>query len=150
MRIIAVTNAKGGSGKTTTTVNVAAALGEMGRRVLVVDLDPQRNASTWLGAGRGAGPTLADALAGEAVTGAELALESSAEGVAIIPAAEDLATVERRIRVSGGGGADPVPARDPARARRARPRGGARAARARQDGDGRDPRALVRPDAGRA
>ena len=104
MRIIAVTNAKGGSGKTTTAVNVAAALGELGRRVLVVDLDPQRNASTWLGAGRSATPTLADALAGEPVTGAQLVLESTAPGVSIIPADEDLATVERRIRVSGSGG----------------------------------------------
>src|SRR5829696_4278154 len=49
MRTMSVVNQKGGSGKTTTAVNLAAALGEKRRRVLLLDLDPQHSATDWLG-----------------------------------------------------------------------------------------------------
>ncbi len=94
-RIVVVANQKGGVGKTTTTVNVAAALAQLGQRVLVIDLDPQGNASTALGVDHQRGvPSTYDAL----VDGDEL------EGLAspvpdlplldVVPATIDLAGAE--------------------------------------------------------
>ena len=93
VQIFAVINQKGGSGKTTTAVNLAAALGELDKRVLVVDLDPQASASSWLGVKDG-GRGLLDAFTDE-VSLTSLVREASAPGVDIIPSSAWLANAEK-------------------------------------------------------
>jgi chromosome partitioning protein len=94
MRTIAVTNHKGGSAKTTTAVNLAAALGEGGRRVLVVDMDPQGSATSWLGV---SDPevTVVDAIRGRDRL-AHLVYETTAPGVQLVPASPALAASNPR------------------------------------------------------
>lgn len=93
-RVVAIANQKGGVGKTTTAVNLGAALAAGGRRVTVVDLDPQGNASTGLGIGAEArGTTSYDLLAGEA-TMAEAERETGIPNLFLIPATADLTSAE--------------------------------------------------------
>jgi len=96
MRTIAAINQKGGAGKTTTAVNLAACLGEKRRRVLVIDLDPQANASMWLGV-RDGGRALLEFFTGETELADEI-LESASEGVSIIPSALSLSGVEKALQ----------------------------------------------------
>ena len=93
-KIIAVANQKGGVGKTTTTVNIAAWMGVFGKRVLLVDIDPQGNATSGLGVDkRGVHGTSYDLLIGG--TGAEQAIVKTAfEKVDLIPSSMDLAGAE--------------------------------------------------------
>lgn len=93
-RILAVANRKGGVGKTTTTVNVATAMAAAGKKVLVIDLDPQGNASTSMGVDKkGSMPSSYDVLLGnrrlsDAVVWTEI------PNFSIIPSSPDLAAAE--------------------------------------------------------
>ena len=94
-RVIAITNQKGGSGKTTTAVNLAAALGEQGRRVLLIDLDSQASASTWYGI-RNHGKGLYEVFT-DSRTMSDLVQQSKVAHVEIIPSSSWLNGVDKAL-----------------------------------------------------
>jgi chromosome partitioning protein len=92
--VIALTNQKGGVGKTTTAVNLAASLATARRRVLLVDLDPQGNATSSLGIDKNQlGTTLYDVLVGTAGV-ADIVLPTSVPNLFILPTSSQLAQAE--------------------------------------------------------
>ncbi len=94
-RVMVVANQKGGVGKTTTTVNLAAALAQHGLRVLVVDLDPQGNASTALAVEHHRGtPSSYDVLVDGAPVAEVLQSHPDIPGLEVVPATIDLAGAE--------------------------------------------------------
>ena len=96
-RIITIANQKGGVGKTTTAINLATALAAIGERVLIIDLDPQGNASTGLGIDRrNRTHSSYDILVG-ASTVAETAVQTVVPNLSIIPSTMDLLGLEMEI-----------------------------------------------------
>ncbi len=93
--VYAIANQKGGVGKTTTAVNLAACIAEAGYESLLVDMDPQSNATLGLGISKHTTPTVYDALLGE-VPLSEAVVASAIPHLGVVPAGPDLAgaTVE--------------------------------------------------------
>jgi chromosome partitioning protein len=96
MKIIAIANQKGGVGKTTTAVNLGAALAEMGKRILLIDLDPQANATSSFGLQSVEEISLYEPLLG-ASSITEKILPTRRDGLFIVPADLDLAGAEVEI-----------------------------------------------------
>jgi chromosome partitioning protein len=104
MRTIAIINQKGGSGKTTTSVNLAATLAEKGKKVLLIDLDPQYSATQWFDITEG-GRGVFDLFAEPDTTKLEkLIFETSTERVSIVPSSAWLVGAEKAL--SGEPGAE--------------------------------------------
>src|SRR4029453_9647091 len=96
MKIVAIANQKGGVGKTTTAVNLGAALAELGRHILLIDLDPTANATSWFGLDGLDGTSLYEPLLGDASI-TEKILPTHRDGLFIVPADIDLAGAEVEI-----------------------------------------------------
>ncbi len=96
-RVIALANQKGGVGKTTTAINLGTALAAIGEEVLIVDLDPQGNASTGLGIDRKNRTSSSYDLMVGSATLAEVAVETVVPRVSVAPSTLDLLGVELEI-----------------------------------------------------
>ena len=92
---IAVANQKGGCAKTTTAVNLAAALAELKQSVLLIDLDPQANASHWLGAASDEAGVFQ--LLTTKVAASALVVQTSTEGLSLLTGSRSLASIEKSL-----------------------------------------------------
>ncbi len=93
-RILAIANQKGGVGKTCTTVNLSASLGELGKKVLVIDMDPQGNSSSSFGVNKNEVENTIYEVMLEECTLSEAIIKDVAKNVSIVPANVNLGAVE--------------------------------------------------------
>lgn len=96
-RIIAIANQKGGVGKTTTAINLATALAAIGENVLIMDIDPQGNASTGLGIDRNSRPLSSYDVLISRISVVQAALKTAVPNLHIVPSTLDLLGVEMEI-----------------------------------------------------
>lgn len=100
-RVLAIANQKGGVGKTTTAINLGTALAAVGERVLIMDLDPQGNASTGLGvAAETRELSSYDVISGNAPI-KDVAVATAIPGLSIVPASADLVGLESDLMADG-------------------------------------------------
>ncbi|EAS48558.1 chromosome partitioning protein ParA [Aurantimonas manganoxydans SI85-9A1] len=102
MRIITIANQKGGVGKTTTAINLATALAAIGKRALLIDLDPQGNASTGLGVDRDNREVSSYDVLTEASSITEAAMPTAVPNLSLIPSTLDLLGLEMEIAGATG------------------------------------------------
>ena len=94
-RIIAITNQKGGVGKTTTAIDLSACVAAQGKKVLLADIDPQHNATSGFGITVSEEQaTVYDMLTDKEITAKDIMLETSVKGLSLLPGSIELSGAE--------------------------------------------------------